>query len=394
MRMRPRRTSLAIHNLLHQPARTIVSILGIAFAVLLMFMQLGFLGSVGDTATLVYEHTPGQIVVRSREYLSVYNPRSLDAEVLNRLITLPSVTAVRPLDLTVASWQHPTSGAYLAVAMMGVDVDSPALDLDELAEQRSLLRRPEFILMDRASRNDFGPANGIQFGAEDVGRSTAINFRRVQIAGTFQLGTGLAANGAALTSRAGFARLARNDSSRVSMVFVDLASGISVDEGRRAIQEKLSQGGGTLAHADVLSLQQAQEIERRHWYLEKPVGVIFWIGVALAVVVGGVICYMVLSADVVAHLPEYATLKAIGYSNAYLGRTLLTQATLLAMAALPLATLAALGLYRVTSALSGLPIRMTWQWILLVSVLTLVMCGVAGMLTLRKLSKAEPASLF
>ena len=106
-------------------------------------MQLGFLGSVGDTATLVYEHTPGEIVVRSREYLSVYNPRTIDADVLNRLVTLPSVAAVRPLDLTVASWQNPINGKYLAVAMMGVDLDRPAIDLHEVADQLPSLRRAD-----------------------------------------------------------------------------------------------------------------------------------------------------------------------------------------------------------------------------------------------------------
>ncbi len=390
-----RRTSLAVHNLRHQPTRTGISILGIAFAVLLMFMQLGFLGSVGDTATLVYQRMSGDLVVRSREYLSVYDPRTIDERVLNRLVSLPEVTEVRPLDLSVALWHNPINGQQLAVAIMGLDVDQPALRIDGLDPLLPLLRRRDHLLVDRTSRSDFGPQDGIRFGDEDIGITTTVNYQSVRIAGTFEMGTGLAANGAVLTSRDGFRRLAgRSHDGQVSLVVVRLADSVSAIDGQRSIVERLSQDGGSLMFADVLTLDQAAMLERRHWYLETPVGIIFWVGVALAVVVGGVICYMVLAADVITHLPEYATLKALGYSNGYLGRTLLLQAVLLAAIALPVATGAAWIVFHFTSAASGLPIRLTWQWIGLVTILTLVMCGAAGTLTLRKLAKAEPASLF
>ena len=149
-----------------------------------------------------------------------------------------------------------------------------------------------------------------------------------------------------------------------------------------------------MAQANVLSLDDAISAERFRWYAETPVGMIFGMGVALAVVVGGVICYMVLAADVIAHLPEYATLKAMGYSNRFLVRTLLAQGWYLACISLPPATLAAFLLYRVTSALTGLEMRMTWQWLTLVTALSFVMCSIAGLIAIRKLGKAEPASLF
>jgi putative ABC transport system permease protein len=392
--VRGRRTSLAVRNLLHQPTRTAVSVLGIAFAILLMFMQLGFLGSVGETATIVYQRTPGELIVRSSEYLSMYDPRTIDETVLNRLATLPGVTHVRPLDIGVASWQNPFNGEFLAVAMMGIDIDRPAVEMDDLPRLLPLLRQPEHVLVDRTSRADFGPQNGVAFGDSDIGVTTEINFQNVRVAGTFEMGTGLAANGAVLTSREGFCRLTGGDGRSVSMVFVELDRDADIEAQKQSILEMLRRGGGTLAHAHVLTRADAESMERQYWYLETPVGMIFWIGVALAVVVGGVICYMVLAADVIARLPEYATLKALGYSTGYLGRTLLLQSTLLALIALPVATLAALALFEVTSAASGLPIRMTWLWLALVSTLSIVMCGVAAMLALRKLSKAEPASLF
>ncbi len=103
---------------------------------------------------------------------------------------------------------------------------------------------------------------------------------------------------------------------------------------------------------------------------------------------------MVLAADVIARLPEYATLKAIGYSNRYLVKTLLGQAAWLAALAFPPAVLAALLLYQVTSYLSGIEIYMTISRLLFVGLLSLLMCSTAGWLALRKMTKAEPANLF
>ncbi len=389
------RTSLAWKNLTHQPARTVVSVGGIGFAILLMYMQLGFLGAVGDTAANVYRLTPYHVVVRSPDYLHVYDPRSIDESVLSVLASLPQVEGVCPLDLGVAPWQNPITGDFRAVAVMGVDLEHPAIRLAELKPLLPLLRRGDHVLIDRTSRADFGPLDGVRFGPQDVGRTADIMGKRVRIAGTFEMGTGLAANGAVLASRDGFRRIAPGGHrGLVSMAFVSLSGGVSIDQGLDAIRRRLREVGGPLSRADVLSVEEAVWRERRRWYTQTPVGIIFAMGVALAVVVGGVICYMVLAADVIAKLPEYATLKAIGYNDRFLCTTLLSQACLLASVSLPLATLAALALYEATSRAAGIPIHMNWQRIVVVSLISYAMCSSAGWIALRKLTKAEPASLF
>lgn len=389
------RTSLAWKNLSHQPARTAVSVGGIAFAILLMFMQLGFLGAVGDTATNVYSRLRCDLIVRSPEYLHVYDARSVSDKAIGLLVTVPEVADVRTIDLTVADWQNPDTKQFRAIAVTGLDVDRPALSLPELQSQMFLLRRDDHVLIDRTSRPDFGPVDGVRFSAQDVGRITDVTARQVRIAGTVEMGTGLAANGAIFTSREGFRRIAPFDhEGRASMILVSLRPGVMLESGRQSVLNRLRSVGGPLARADVLSLSDAIAAERYRWYVETPVGMIFGMGVALAVVVGGVICYMVLAADVIAHLPEYATLKAMGYGNGFLVRTLLAQGCYLACISLPPAALASTLLYHVTSALSGIEMRMTWQWLALVTALSFVMCSIAGLIALRKLSKAEPASLF
>ncbi|WP_153558060.1 FtsX-like permease family protein [Roseimaritima sediminicola] len=389
------RTPLAWKNLTHQPARTIVSIGGIAFAVLLMFMQLGFLGAVGDTANNVYQRLDSDLVLRSPEYLHVYDPRSIPRDVLRQVAVLDEVASVKPLDLGMSSWQNPHNHEFRVVAVIGVDIHNNPLRLPEVESQLPLLMHPDHVLIDRTSSADLGPVDGRRFGAADVGRTTTALGQTVRIVGTFAMGTGLAANGQILTSRDGFLEISPTaEPDRVSMLLVRTPQGVTAQRARRSIQTALAARGDEAASIDVLTVQEAMQAERRRWYQETPIGIIFAMGVALAVIVGGVICYMVLAADVLAHLPEYATLKAIGYSNGFLGRVLLVQAGLLALFALPPALLAALALYEVTSYFAGVPIRMTGLRIALIACLSILMCSAAGIIALRKLSKAEPANLF
>lgn len=395
-----RRTSLAWKNLTDAPIRTAVSIGGIGFAVLLMFMQLGFLGSVGDTATVVLKRMQCDVVVRSKDYLHVYDPASLPGDLPQWLQGLPQVRRATALDIGVTQWQtpRPVDGirSFRAIALMGIDLDEPAFDLPELTPAVLASLRPTgSVLIDEASEKDFGPSDGQRFGVADIGTTTDVAGKQATLKGTFEMGTGLAANGALLASRETFEELTPGGrGNRVSMVLVTLQDPEQLESGLLAIERRLKSLGGPASQAEALTHAAIMSSERERWYWNTPIGLIFGLGVILAVVVGGVISYMVLASDVMAHLSEYATLKAIGYSNFFLVKTLLGQSTLLAILAFPPSLLVACGLYYVTSAVSSIPIRMTWQWIAIVLTLTLFMCNAAGVFALRKLLKAEPASLF
>lgn len=388
-----RRTPLAIKNLTHQVSRSLVSVGGLTLAITLMFMQLGFLGAVGETATVVYQHLPMDVLVRSPDYLHLFEPDSIDESAAFTIAAMEEVAEVRMLDAVLAPWQNPETFETRAIAALGVDPPRPGVILPELNAKIRRLSSPEFVLVDRASREEFGPISGQSFGAEDVGRTAEVNGRRVRIVGTFQMGTGLAAAGAMVINREGFRRITPlPHEGRASLLLVRLQSGIDPAAGRDAVAAQLTRGG--YRGLEVLTASEAMWLERMRWYTETPIGLIFAMGVGLAIVVGGVICYMVLSADVLTKLPEYATLKAMGYSNAFLNRTLLWQSLLMAAAAFLPALGISLGLYWLTSELADVPIRMVPERVVLVAAMSFAMCIAAGLIALRKLARAEPASLF
>jgi putative ABC transport system permease protein len=110
--------------------------------------------------------------------------------------------------------------------------------------------------------------------------------------------------------------------------------------------------------------------------------------------VGAIILYQILYTDVNEHLPEFATLKAIGYANTHLFLVVLFQAIILALLAYPMAWAIATGAYAVTHRATHLPIAMTWERTLFIFLLTVAMCGISGALAMQRLRSADPAEVF
>jgi putative ABC transport system permease protein len=110
--------------------------------------------------------------------------------------------------------------------------------------------------------------------------------------------------------------------------------------------------------------------------------------------VGFAIVYQVLFSDVNNHLPQYATLKAIGYSDNYLRRLVLEEAVILSLLGyFPGAALAG-ALYMLTAQATSLPMHMAGERGLLIFVLTVAMCSFSGLVAMRKLKQSDPADVF
>lgn len=394
--MKFNRTPLSTLNLLAVPGRAAVWVAGVAFALLLIFVQLGFRGAVANTATIVYSKMRFDVLIRSPEYLHLYETRTIPRLWLELAETHPDVENVAPFFIMLNRWQSPSDLKYRGIAMMGMERDKPVLDVPEIDGELNLLGNPNWILIDRATRKDFGPKNGKRFGPEDIGVYGELAGQEVMIAGSFQLGTGLATNGAVLISDVGFARRGAIDPKvDINLGLIRLKPGIDPNQAAKRIREYLNMRDSRSADViEVLSRQEAIDWEHHHWLSETPIGIIFQLGVILSLIVGAAIVYMVLSNEVANRLTEYATLKAMGYGQWSVAAIILRQAWMLAGLGFVPAYLIAQLLYWVTAELADLPIFMTLPRTIGVLILAYSMCTVSGLLAIQKLSRAEPASLF
>ncbi len=389
------RTPLAWHNLTYNKARTVVAAAGVAFAVVLVFMQLGFLGSVETTVTRFFDAMNFDILLRSPKYLHLSDTRVFPLRRLYQTAEI-GVQSATPIEIGLTPWRSPASGRARNILIIGVRPEEEVFKTPEIRAKTRLLTDPQSILIDRKSRKEFGPQNGWQFSDTDLGVNAEINGREVTIAGHFELGTGLTADGCVLVNASAFPRfLPTRAADETSFGLVRLQDGADVPAAARRMRELLLRATPSgVGEVEVLTRAEAIRYELNRWVRETSIGVIFQLGVALSLLVGTAIVYQVLSSDVSAHMRQYATLKAMGYTNRFLSGVVLAQALGLALLGFLPGLAIAEALYQATSYLANIPIVMNGGRIASVLAMTMVMCGLSALGALRKVWHADPAALF
>ncbi|QEG35247.1 FtsX-like permease family protein [Bythopirellula goksoeyrii] len=422
------KTPLAWKNLVHNKVRTTIGVAGVSFAVILIFMQLGFLGGIIHTATQIYDALEFDLMLRSPAYLHLTEARSFPRSRVFQAASLPEVEHAQPFYLGLSEWQAPAAakpgpsddsslspesaleaeGDWRAIITMGTDPQDPAFNREDINQEARKLSDATFVLVDVKSKKEYGPANKEKFSEADIGAETTLGPQRVRIVGLFELGTGMASNGACLTNPAGYIRACPWQT--IDDVTFGLLK-LKDPEEAESVRQKLldiygipssnEQSGLSLApvnqsntNVEILTRQQALDREEHRWVHETPLGQIFTLGVWVALFVGVAIVYQVLSTDIANMMGEYATLKAMGYGAKYLTKVVLMQAVLLAVVGYIPSLIISWGLYRLVEHLSGMPMNMTPGIAALVLVLAIVMCVLSGLAALRKLYQADPADLF
>jgi len=216
--------------------------------------------------------------------------------------------------------------------------------------------------------------------------------RTIRVVGSFSMGRDFAHEGNLLMLADELAKYfpyrALNPLDVVDIGLVRLAPGENTQEVADRLQEQLGKS------VSVMPRQALIDREIAFWARSTPIGTIFAVGAIMGFVVGVVICYQVLATDIADHLPEFATLRAMGYRNGYFFRLICSQSVILSLMGFVPGLLASWLLFRFTSMQTGLLMMMTWDRAAFIFVLTLLMCLTSGIFALRKLLSADPASLF
>src|SRR5262249_11915337 len=144
----------------------------------------------------------------------------------------------------------------------------------------------------------------------------------------------------------------------------------------------------------VFTRAELEAHERAYWVKRTATGIVFGFGVIVSGIVGTVILFQTLATQITRQLPEYATLKAIGYKDVELGRIVMVLAVILSSFAFFPSILAAVAIYDKVRVLARLPIDMTLPRVVMVLAAALLMCGISALLATRTLRRADPAALF
>ncbi len=374
-------------QLKREKLRFAVALLGVAFAVVLILMQLGFREALFNSAVRFHDALDCDVVLISNELSYIVDPRAFSQRRLLQARGAPGVASVTPVYLGMASWENPDTHVARGIFAVGIDPAGRPLALPEVNAQLDAIVREDAALYDALSRPEFGPiAARVRAGETLIAE---VNHREIRIPALFRLGTSFGMDGSLVTSETNFLRLFPNrERGLIDIGLVRAQPGVSPAAVRDAIRARV---GGDVV---VLTLAEFRAKEIAFWDSTTPIGYVFSFGVVVGLVVGGIIVYQILFADVNDHLPEYATLKAMGYSNAFLAGVVVQQAVILAAFGFVPAMALSVVLYRVSGDATLLPLEMTTERAVTVFGLTVGMCVLSALMALRKVRSADPAEIF
>ena len=384
---------LAWLNLTHDRRKLTIAIGGVAFAVILMFQQRGFNDALFESTVAIVRELDCDLILVNSSRFALSNEVRFPTSILQMVASMPGVEMTEPIFVeNVAARLRRSTGPARPIRVFGINLEKRVF-LDgsqDIRSQASKLRHPNSALMDRLSKSHYGFALGAQDGLPQTGE---LNGKAIQVVGTFENGCDFANDGNLLMSKESFSSYfgyrAFDPLSVADLGIVRVARNQSVLEVAKRLRKAFEKD-----EVAVLTRQQFIDKEIRFWSQNTPIGPIFMVGVIIGFVVGVIICYQILANDISEHMGEFATLKAMGYTNRYFFAMVIRQAVYLAMLGFIPGLLFSLALFKLNSSLTGLIMRMTLPGAGLILVATLVMCIVSGLLALRKLLTADPASLF
>jgi putative ABC transport system permease protein len=373
--------------LTRQPVRLLVALAGISFAGILMFMQLGFRDGLFDASVTVHRLFDADLVLISPRSASSVRMAGFPRRRLIQTLADPSVEGVTPVHWGLMLWRNPETRRNRAILALGFNPDDPFFLDPGLAEQTGVLKQKGRILFDRLSRPEFGPIADWYNEGKVV--ETEISGNRVRVEGLVSLGTSFGADGNLLTSTETFLDLMPQKSpGGIEVGLIRLKPGTNPDLAVERLQQRLP------GDVTVLTKQGFIDFEQNYWKSSTSIGFIFTLGAAMGFVVGCVIVYQVLYTDVSDHLPEYATLMAMGYRISHLLGVVMREGFYLAALGYVPAYIAGQGLYWFVRDATKLPVGMDPARAITVLVMILVMCMLSSLLAMRRLIDADPAEIF
>ena len=387
------RTPLAWLNTTSSFPKLVLASSGIGFAVILMFMQIGFLNGLFDSTVQILRLLGADLVIMSPARYTVPSEQRFSYGLLQRARAVPDVLSAHPLYIDRSMSEIRVIGhVSRSIRAIGVPLDGDVFIDPAMNAKCRQLNEVNFVLIDRKSKEKYG------FEKYDLqklrNQEAELSGRQVEMRDWVEIGTDFVYDGSLVLSDRSvehffpFRNGLKPPLAAVDLGLVKLTDNANKAAVQQALQDKL--GGAVYVYDREVLIQR----EIAFWATNTPIGIIFTIGTVMGLFVGVIICYQILFTDIQDHLAEFATLKAMGYGPYYFLRFVMLQSFYLSIFGFLPGWLISYLLYLWLAELTGLVMILTSQRVLLVFCLTFLMCTISGAFAVRKLWSADPATLF
>jgi putative ABC transport system permease protein len=379
---------LAWRQLTLDRKRFVAAVAGATFGIVLMLYQLGVYNASLRMVVFPHEALKGELVITSRNYEYFYSNRPFPRRILYQIRSFPGIASVAPLYVDFLKWKNTTTGVDKGIGVLAVAPAQNPFILPDLTRQIGLLTNGENILFDvQSAETDFGQIKTLFRDNGEV--VSEIEYVRVKVKGLFSMGQTLASTGHVITSDQAFGRLNPDRSANmINIGLITLDSGTDPEMIKRQLAILLPQ------EVRILTRSEFHCEEQNYWFSRTAVGFITLAAMLVGMFVGAIVVYQILYTDVTDHLREYATLKALGFTDMFLFRVVMIESLILLLACALPSTILSGALFYLTRTKAGMPTELDVPELLTVFAMATVMCIFAGFLATRKLKTADPADIF
>lgn len=374
------RVPLAWRMLIHKKKRLALSLAAVTFAVLIMFMQLGFFNGFNDSQALLLTKFDGDLVLMDVRRAHLGRWTDMPRTRLAQAAALPEVVQAIPIQNAGFNVKNAETGQYRRVYALAFPPDANPFAMAELPADVQAFRRRGTVLFDRQSRDIYGPL--------EPGKKIEVNGQLLELAGFFSLGANFTNDGTLLMSEPTYFDLVGGDNGLIAWAVLRLRPGTDVEAFRRKLAATLPVG------ITILTPEEMREREVSYMIRKAPVGIVFGIGLAIGFGIGVILCYQILFNEITDHLSQFATLKAMGFSAGFLKGVVLQEAVLLALVGFVPGVAGGYLLYWVLEQMTGIVMFQTVGRAIAILVLTVLMCVVAGWVAVRRVLQMDPADVF
>ena len=373
-------------QLTHNRTRFAAALAGVAFANVLVFVQLGIMNSMGAATLRPYDFFQADIMISAGDANALADGGNVARQWLLQAMADPDVTDGMGLFLANVPWDR--GDKDISLTTFGVDPAKPGFINPAISGDLNLLQVQDAAILDRLARGlgkdeaaAIRPQPPLSF--ESQGRTLTAY-------ATFAGGGGFGGDGYMLVSDQTFlSQFPARSSAAPDHILLQLRPGADVQAVVTRLKTLISDPS-----LRIRSYADAAQEDLRYQQTRRPTGIIFGFGVLIGVLVGLVIVYQVLSTDVADHLREYATFKAMGYGPRFFLSVVFEEALVLGIMGFIPGLIVGTAILTLMSKITTLPLAMTPSMALSVFVGTIVFSAVSGAIATRRLAAADPADLF
>jgi putative ABC transport system permease protein len=378
---------LAWRQLSFHRMKLAVASAGVVVAVMLMLVQLGIREGAMDGSVSFVRKISADLCLISPRTKTIFQSTALPRRLLYRLLADPDVERVQELYLGQARWRNPWTYQEWPISVYGLDPEHCLVDLEGYAGYSTLLHQRDRAVFDQLSRDTYGPV--VETIARDGFMETEVNRRLVRVVGSIRGGVSITTDGNLYLTPENFLRvLPERNPGGIDVGLIKLKPGADP----RIVRDRLAPLLD--GEAIIMSRQELVDAEVRFVREVTPIDFIFGMGAVVGFFIGFVVVYQILYTEVTNHLPQFATLKAMGFTNRYLLQVVISQAFMLSILGYFPGFLLAIWLYGVAERAIQMEFSMTVARAFLVFGFTLLMCGLSGAIAVRKAQSADPADVF